>query len=582
MRLLRALLRALLLGQDGNALPIMALITSLLLAFIGCAIDGGRLYMVNARLQQACDAGVLAGRKAMVDTTASSTTLDATATAAANAYFANNIRVGWYGITAISFTPSKSSDAQVLGAAHATVPMSLMRIFGFPTITLNARCEGKYQVSDVDVMFVLDTTGSMACLPTDDSATCSAYVSAHPATAYTRPADGSGSGNLSVAGYPGTTAYAVPEASGSRISALRSAVLSFYDTMTAAADPTTHVRYGFVTYTSTINAGRAVMDIDSGYVVGGASSTNNSWTYQTRYQSGWNNGQPVWQYQASSVNVNSFAHGNTVDDPSKTTAATSQWTGCLEERSTTAGATSFSQSALPNDLNPDLAPNNDINTQWKPMWPELIYARWNLNSTANASSTGDSANHTNLGTATYYKAGYISCGKPVARLQTMTRAQISAYVNAADFKPMGGTYHDVGMIWGTRLLSPTGLFAADTAAWSGHEAPRRVIVFLTDGDMAPSTAIYGMYGIEYYDKRVSGGNYGSLKDYHNARFLAACSAAKARNISVWTVALGMGTTSQLQSCATTPAQALSSTSGAGLATQFSTIASQMAKLRIAQ
>jgi len=576
------MLRALARGQSGNALPMMALIASLLLAFVGCAIDGGRIYLVEARLQQACDAGVLAGRKAMVDTTANNGALDATATAAANTYFANNIRVGWYGITSISFTPTKTADAQVLGTARATLPMTLMKIFGLPDMTFKTTCEGKFQVSDVDVMFVLDTTGSMACLPTDDSATCSTYVNAHTATAYTRPADGSGSGNLSVAGYPGSTAYAVPEASGSRMSALRSAVLSFYDTMTAASDPTTHVRYGFVTYTSTVNAGRAIMDINQSYIVGGTGSTNNNWTYQARWQSGTSNGQPVWQYQPTSIDVTSFARGNTVDDPTKTTAATSAWTGCIEERATTAGASSFSQSALPFDLDPDLAPTKDIATQWRPMWPEVFYARWNFNSTANATSTGDSPSHTNIGVATYFKAGYVSCGKPVARLQTMTRDQISAYVNAADFKAIGGTYHDTGMIWGTRLLSPTGIFAADTAAWSGHEAPRRVIVFLTDGDMSPSTAIYGMYGNEYYDKRVSGGNYGSLKDYHNARFLAACSAAKARNISVWTVALGMGTTSQLQSCATTPAQALASTTGAGLATQFSTIAAQMAKLRIAQ
>ncbi|MGC8107620.1 pilus assembly protein TadG-related protein, partial [Salmonella enterica] len=90
-----------------------AMIMALLMAFAGCAVDGAWLYMVNARLQQACDAGVLAGRKAMTDTSSGNTTLDATATAAANAFFANNIRVGSYGITSVSFTPAKTSDAQV-------------------------------------------------------------------------------------------------------------------------------------------------------------------------------------------------------------------------------------------------------------------------------------------------------------------------------------------------------------------------------------------------------------------------------------------------------------------------------------
>ena len=62
-----------------------------------------------------------------------------------------------------------------------------------------------------------------------------------------------------VNGYAGTTAYSVPEKANSRIEALRQAVLSFYTTFAANADPSTHVRYGFVTYTSTVNAGQAII-----------------------------------------------------------------------------------------------------------------------------------------------------------------------------------------------------------------------------------------------------------------------------------------------------------------------------------
>ncbi|WP_421022092.1 hypothetical protein, partial [Klebsiella pneumoniae] len=67
--------------------------------------------------------------------------------------------------------------------------------------------------------------------------------------------------------------------------------------------------------------------------------------------------------------------------------------------------------------------------------------------------------------------------------------------------------------------------------------------------MAPNTNIYGMYGMEYYDKRVTGGTYSSDTDYHNARFLAECSAAKARNIKIFVVGFGQTLTSQLTACA---------------------------------
>ncbi|NWN13554.1 hypothetical protein GY655_27790, partial [Escherichia coli] len=78
------------------------------------------------------------------------------------------------------------------------------------------------------------------------------------------------------------------------------------------------------------------------------------------------------------------------------------------------------------------------------------------------------------------------------------------------FRPLGGTYHDTGMIWGTRLINPNGPFKADTAAWPGRNPPIRHIVFMTDGQMAPNIDIYGMYGLEHYDWRVTGTDYNSI------------------------------------------------------------------------
>ena len=53
------------------------------------------------------------------------------------------------------------------------------------------------------------------------------------------------------------------------------------------------------------------------------------------------------------------------------------------------------------------------------------------------------------------------------------------------------------MIWGTRLISPTGIFARDTAAHPGRKPPNRYIVFMTDGEMSPSSNSYAMYGIDH-------------------------------------------------------------------------------------
>ncbi|MCZ3297960.1 hypothetical protein NYZ65_18845, partial [Acinetobacter baumannii] len=82
-------------------------------------------------------------------------------------------------------------------------------------------------MADTDIMFVLDTTGSMACLP-GGSDSCGTGTSTYVRT--------SASGG--VPGYAGTTGVATNElyqngVNVSRIEALRKAVLNFYDTFAA-------------------------------------------------------------------------------------------------------------------------------------------------------------------------------------------------------------------------------------------------------------------------------------------------------------------------------------------------------------
>lgn len=614
--------------RAGNVLAMMAIALIPLLFIAGSAIDTARLYMVKNRLQQACDAGALAGRRFMVSTSA--TTLDAAATTQANAFFSNNFKLGLFGTKSVSFTPAKTSENQVAGIATARVPMTLTGMMGFGDQTLTVNCEARYDVADTDIMFVLDTTGSMACLSSETSG-CN-----QPVNDYIRP------DVVGAPGYGGTPGYYTEEKSGSKLSGLRQAVLSFYDTLAAAVDPTTHLRYGFVTYTSTVNAGYAVTALNPSYVVDGwtynsrkivdtnngkATTTSTTSTDQAtcnakagRSPAGYNsdgtatvttvswasgsngtctvNSQPVkrtWSYERVLYNTSQFKLGIAVPDPSKIDGSTSRWQGCIEERKTDA-ASSFNYSSLPADLDPDRVPIDD-DTRWRPMWPDVVYYRGNNSSVTNwgnsVSPPGDSTSNTSLGqfTALNLRAnisrGYVSCGKPVQRLAVMTKADVNSYITARDFVPQGGTYHDTGMIWGTRLLSPTGLFAGDTAAWPGRNPPKRYIVFMTDGDMAPSMCLYGMYGIENYDRRVTSASYRSncsestQLNNHNARFLAACAAAKARNISIFVVGFGQTLTSQLTQCAS-PGQAFYAADNTALTAAFQTIAKRVALLRISR
>ncbi|WP_249341263.1 MULTISPECIES: TadE/TadG family type IV pilus assembly protein [unclassified Sphingomonas] len=591
--------------RAGNTLAMMAIALIPLLGFVGSAVDTARLYLIKVRMQQACDAGALAGRKFMASS--ASTTLDQAATDQANAFFRNNFKTGTYGVNVVNFTPTKTADNQVSGSATATVPMTLTSMLGFNNTQITVTCEARYDVADLDVMFVLDTTGSMAYTASDTN------MSGQSINSYTRS--------------DGTTGYYTQEKSNARIKALRAAVLNFYDTLTSSADPTTNIRYGFVPYSSTVNVGKI---IPSNYLVSG------TYTYSTRVPYEQNSGSPsattynntnqatcngyagktgysssgqatvktvswsssnnkctvtsqtvqlYYKFGYLPVDISQYVLGGWVNDPTKVNGSQSKWQGCVEERDTQA-LTAFTQTALPYDLDPDLAATSD-STKWRPMWPDVVYERYNYygptNTTNVISSSADgSSRYENYGDSAKLSSGYVSCGKQAQRLATMTRQQVSDFLNDPDFRPLGGTYHDTGMIWGTRLINPNGPFKADTAAWPGRNPPIRHIVFMTDGQMAPNIDIYGMYGLEHYDWRVTGNDYNSITDRHNARFLAECEAAKRRGITVWVIAFGDAMTAEEQQCASSSGNAFSASSDTQLNSAFQTIASRVAMLRISK
>ena len=621
----RLLLRDLASNTSGNVLATFAAFLVPLLIMTGAGVDTARVYVVKSRLQQACDAGALAGRKTMTAT--SGTVLDSTSLTQANAFFNNNFKAGWVGTTGVTFTPARATDGQVNATSTATVPMTLMKMFGNNSVPITVTCSARLDIGDSDVMFVLDITGSMGCTAAQDN-------SCGGRTSYTR-ADGS----------PG---HYRTEQAGSKIQGLRDAVLLFYDTIAANKPAAANIRYGFVPYSNSVNIGNIIpssylvdqhtyqtrkLDPGPTAVTGGIPSdvTNGTTTdtyftaastiacdayavrspatlYNTdgratvRTKVSWvagTNGcrirnQPVkvsWRYEAVALDVTTYKTGTAVPDPSKVTGTTSTWQGCIEERDTTT-ASSFNINSLPGDLDPDLMPTSNA-TKWRPIWPDVTYFRGTSASIDNSGSSttvyGDTTTSTAGGTYTNLLLNandqdneYDACMKRAQRLAVMTRTEVSNYVNHVDFKPHGWTYHDVGMIWGTRFISPTGPFASDTAAWSGNNAPNRYIVFMSDGAMNPNPSPNGMYGMERYAARVTGTtgttNANQLAR-HNARFLAVCDAAKARNITVFVVAFGTALTSQMNSCAT-PGFAYTAGDNATLATAFGQIALKVAKLRL--
>lgn len=315
-----------------------------------------------------------------------------------------------------------------------------------------------------------------------------------------------------------------------------------------------------------------------------------------------------WTYQVSSLDLSTFKTGGTLrlsngvidtkntltdlsDDTDTVGSVSSQgvytlsalgaavtsgstidvtWNGCIEERDT---VTDEGFDPIPSDakdLDIDFIPNSD-ETRWRPSIPQMVYDRIDTNDQTTAAQ--------NFQPSRINAAA--SCNKRAWKLGVRTRSDMSNYLNASDFVPHGGTYHDVGMIWGARLVSPTGLFASENATAPNGRPIDRHIIFMTDGDMAPGATTYSLYGFEKLDQRITGTSPSSetLKTRHNARFAAMCNAARAKGITVWVVGFSQALTTELTNCAN-PGNAFTSSDTATLRAQFRQIAARIAELRL--
>src|SRR5436190_19398840 len=140
----------------GNTLAILGAALVPLAAMIGSGVDMSRAYMAKTRLQTACDAAALAGRRVMQNDT-----LDSNVTAEATRFFNYNFNQGQYGTAAFTPAVTRPESGKIRVAANTTIPTTVMRMFGFTTLPLSVTCDAQLSFVNTDVMLVLDVTGSM-------------------------------------------------------------------------------------------------------------------------------------------------------------------------------------------------------------------------------------------------------------------------------------------------------------------------------------------------------------------------------------------------------------------------------------
>ena len=140
----------------GNVFAMTAAAVVPMIGVVGGAIDASRMYLVRSRLQAACDSAVLAGRKAM-----QTATYDTAAQDRFNAMFNFNFQDSDFQTTGTVKNATADGNGKLSATASTNIPMTLMRIFGFSNQTASVACSADIQIPNIDIVFVLDVTGSM-------------------------------------------------------------------------------------------------------------------------------------------------------------------------------------------------------------------------------------------------------------------------------------------------------------------------------------------------------------------------------------------------------------------------------------
>lgn len=141
----------------------------------------------------------------------------------------------------------------------------------------------------------------------------------------------------------------------------------------------------------------------------------------------------------------------------------------------------------------------------------------------------------------------------------------------------GYTNHDLGIMWGMRFLSSTGMFASENPEERDDMRVDKHIVFLTDGTMTADNHNYSAFGIPARRDRLSGS--GGLVAKHQARFLNACNRARQMGMTVWVIALDTSST-DISACASGEDHYFEASDAAGLEDAFDTIGKEIGKLRL--
>ncbi len=496
MQTARPFLTRLARDATGNTLALAAAAIVPFTILVGSGVDFGVAYMARGKLQNACDAGVLAARQAMDGTNFTTAVEDE-----AERFFEFNFPEGTVGATNLEFEVDQddADETQLLGTASATIPTSLMRIAGINELPISVQCDAKRDMGHNDILLVLDVTGSMANAPSNGG--------------------------------------------GTKIGRLRDGAAGIFRGL--ESDDGSIIRFGIVPYSHTVNVARSL----------GNKDILREQPYVDWVCNQWGNNCSA---QVKTVHINDSSWNmNPGNSGGNTQNFRTSGNGCIEERPSVGN--SMSPFRIENTIT-----RADVDTQAGNAGnqPELQFGRYDPAIQEAEDQSG--------------------CPAESTKLQTYAdEAAFQTAINKATARVTGGTYHDVGMLWGMRFISRTGFFSAENPTERDGIPVNQHIVFMTDGmidtDDLTGHDLYSAHGLERFQRRTQGS--GSNTARHLSRFESACNLAKSMGITVWVIALDVADTDDVEPCATSSEHFYTS-NGSDLEQVFEEIGRGIGNLRL--
>ena len=330
---------------------------------------------------------------------------------------------------------------------------------------------------------------------------------------------------------------------GSKIGALRTGASGLYRALEDSAGSTT--RYGIVPYSHTVNVGRSLQNRD---ILVNQQYVDGYW-----YKTG-----PWWNFSHSgtrTVHISNSSWNNAAgNDEGNRQGFRTSGDGCIEERASIGLGSSpieIASSVSLDDVNTTAANGNDTAKQ---------FGRYDPGVQRGQTQDGCPSEATTL-------REYVS------------ETAFNSAITTATARVTGGTYHDIGMLWGLRFISRDGFFGSDNPEELAGAPVNQHIVFMTDGKLDTGGTLYSAFGVDDYSDRLQG--FGSRTQKHISRFKSICALAKSMKVTVWVIALDVTDTADIEQCATSESNFYIS-DGTDLEEVFAEIGRGIGNLRLTQ